>query len=70
MADQGHVSSNSGLVTLRLLPWKPNPFPSVHTVTGLLGFLIYPHSAPRVPFHFTPAAPELSRVITGDFCIY
>ena len=48
-ADQGHGHSGSCPVTLQPLPWKPNPFLSVHNVTGVLGFLIYPHSAPRVP---------------------
>lgn len=47
--DQGHVHSNSCPVTLWPLLWKPNLFPSGHNVTGSLGFLIYPHSAPRVP---------------------
>lgn len=71
-------SGQTKAMTLQLMPcsfwpllWKPSPFLSVHNVTGALGFLIYPHSAPRVlPPHFSPAAPELSRVIIGDFCIY
>ncbi|XP_045857230.1 chordin isoform X3 [Meles meles] len=37
-ADQGHSHSDFCPVTLQPLPWKPNPFLSVHNVTGLLGF--------------------------------
>lgn len=44
------------LYPLQLLPCyclasdlEAHPFPSVYNVTSLLGFLIYPHSAPRVP---------------------